>query len=169
MSPIISEPKGSGGGSQPGIKRVPFVFNTASLAAGITLLVPTLDLYLLDAWIEIVTSWDNSSAGLADIGQPDINGGSGWFAFLSGTGSAIDMVGGSSSPIPGLAQGGPLPLSLCNVNTTDYQNGSRTVPSPITDVAPIKVWLSQSGLAGGTASTSAVGSGVACLRTTTAA
>src|ERR1700674_2452447 len=58
------------GAREPGaaiVRKFPFAFNDAGLAAGKTIYVPTVNDVLLDAWVQVDTAWDGATPR-CDIG-----------------------------------------------------------------------------------------------------
>ncbi len=139
-----------------------FAFNTASINAGVTVYTPVVGDILLDAWFEITTAFDGTTPK-ADIGS------------FSGTTSGLFDISGNAVPL-GTADTTATGGAGISINVTSgtlsllAQVGSslkRTVPSRFTTTAPLKLVVSQTGLAGGTAIGGAAGAGKLYIVTAT--
>ena len=135
------------GGSQPGvgIVRGPFVlaFDDVGLADGLSFYTPTINDVMLDVWIEVDVAFDGTTP-LGDIGT-SVGSIAGLFSWVSGS---VEM-GKADSEDRGAGclmqkSGNPSGLAC----SSGYY-GSRAAPLRFTAANPLKVWVSQNGLAGG--------------------
>lgn len=131
------------GGSQPGAAIVrgpfPFAYNTPGLADGYAFYTPTIGDILLDAWVEIDTAWDGAAAN-GDLGTA-VGASAG---LLSANLAIFDVTSVDSD---GFYGEGVL-MGSCR----HLAGGSdRTTPARFVAANPLKVWVSQDGLAGGDA------------------
>jgi hypothetical protein len=179
-----------GGGSQPGVaivRKFPFAFNTAGLAAGHAVYTPTAGDVLLDLFVTIETAWDGTTPQ-ADVQTSDVLTTSGVFSNI--TNSVLDMTKADSPGIMG-ASGGQMGSALtataiamgaANVGDGLYAvsgadvnlisgavaGGNRPLPCVLAAV-PILIWVTQDGLKGGTAPGAAQGAATLYLVTATPA
>ena len=180
-----------GGGSQPGAliaHRIPFAFNTAGLAAGVGLYVPTVGDLLLDVWLEITTAWDGTTP-LGDVGC--LAGGATAGLFKKIAGQAVPMTGAdhTANQQTNLLQGNNLNSlrlveavvqgtseynglyavagAAVNLDATAVADGSRLLPAKFVTTDPISVFVSQDGTAGGAAPGGTHGTAALCLVTST--
>jgi len=151
-------------GVAAGVPRVyvySFAFDTEGLAAGVEIYTPTASDVLLDAWFEVTTAFDGTTP-LADIGSFSGTTG-GLFNELGdavplGTADAADAGAGLLiNSAAGLA-------SLASQDATALKRVSHSRFSAAT---PIKLVVSQTGLAGGTAIGGAAGAGKVFLEVAT--
>ncbi len=146
------------------IVRGPYSFanTTASINSGVTVYTPTANDILLDAWFEITTAF-NGTTPKADIGS------------FSGTTSGLFDAAGTAVTLATAdttATGGAgisinqtaLTFSLLAQDGTSTKRSAR---SRFTAATPIKLVVSQSGLAGGTAIGGSTGAGKLYIVTAT--
>ncbi len=137
----------AGGEPQPGapVVRGPFSFayNTPNLNDGVPFYTPTINDILLNGWIEVTTAF-NGTTPFPDIGTfVDTTGGliNGSFDL-----SAADDEHLGTGLLTGPAAGNKS-SPLISLNSEDH----RFVPLRVTAANPLKIVVSQDGLAGGTA------------------
>ncbi len=139
-----------------------FAYNTASINSGVTVYTPTVNDILIDAWIEVTTAF-NGTTPLADIGS------------FSGTTSGLFDISGGAVPL-GTADTTATGGAGISINTTaltfalsgqDGTSTKRTSHSRFTATTPLKLVVSQDGLAGGTAVGGSTGAGKLYIVTAT--
>lgn len=179
----------AGSAGSPVVRAFPFAFDTPDLLTGAALYTPTVGDVLLEAWVQIDTSWDGTNP-YGDVGC-FIGSNAGFFSGL--TSLPLNM-GANDGPAPGgnflsgqqpsasqinmllnvLAfaetQTGANPQRLAvRLTATDLANGSRLFPAVATTADPIKVCVSQDGMNTGDDPGSTQGSAVLYLVTATPA
>jgi len=184
---------GGGGGGGSGntiVRKFPFAFNDAGLAAGLAIYTPTVGDILLDCWVQVDTAWDGTTP-FCDVGT-FVGANTGIFRIIGapaplglsvadtvypGFGEKIGVAGPSAVQgivaatmaqlLEATGAGTPFPLSVVAA-LTSLLGVARVLPA-LLGAGPIKVCVSQDGTAGGTDPGSTVGSGVVYLVTATPA
>ena len=141
-SPVVGTP----------VVRGPFAFayNTANINNGVAFYTPTLNDWLIEAWIEVITGF-NGTTPKADIGQ--FTGGAGetgfWQALVSGypLDSPWSTLSGSADN-PSWAGGSTNNYDLIGAGSF---NTSQVAPARFRTTRPLGVVVSQDGTTGGTA------------------
>ncbi len=157
---------GSGGGSSSlgaPVVRGPFsfAFATPGLTAGVAFYTPTIDDLWLDWWIEVDTAFDGTTP-FADVGT--------FLGTTQGTWAATDSPGSAFTlTTAGNELGGAGVFGMSGVNSPGQNaitavgdgisNAEPFFPARFTAANPLKLVVSQDGLAGGAAVGGAAGAG----------
>lgn len=167
-----------GGGSQPGVAttiKLPFAYNTAGLAAGLTIYTPAIGDLLLAAWIEVDTAWDGTTP-LGDFGTDFANAEGLYYGLRSpidmtqadgayyGGNTLLAASGGSYSPTGNFALG---QASAVPSGSDDNAIWGRLIPAKFTAVTPLLVVVNQTGVPGGASPGAAQGAAVAYVTVVT--
>ncbi len=145
-----------------------FAFNTAGLTTGVTIYTPTVSDILLDAWIEVDTAFDGTTP-LADIGTFSGTT-SGLFKNTPLYADAIYLAAADTANSgAGVLQGTATDFKNITLSGADAVSThvNRVVPARFTAATPLKLVVSQTGLAGGTAIGGAAGAGRVYIVTAT--
>jgi len=143
----------------------PFVHNTVGLAAGVPFYTPTIGDWLLDGRIEVDAAW-NGTTPQGDLGQlisGDTNGVFGIHQASSVPMDIADVADGTWAPTGLLTQGNGGSLVSDAAFAQNSSLTKRVFPCKITDATPFKVWVTQTGAAGGADPGATQGAGVVYL------
>lgn len=155
LTEVVVGPPGPPGPPGEGIKTItfPFAYDTPGLDAGIPIYTPVVGETLYDAWVHILTPWSGGAAyPVVDIGQeinPGTTGLFGGYAYLD-----LNFITSESGP-PRPPNNQYLSLSAQFAFLNQQRSQLR-----FTDTAPLKLWVSQNGRAGGAATGAIAGSAV---------
>jgi hypothetical protein len=180
-------------GVPPGVsivRKFPFAFNDAGLAAGKTIYVPTIGDILHECWVQIDTAW-NGTTPFGDVGT-FVGLNSGFFsgigpapldmtqadAVQTGNGTLVGASGPSAATLAAIVDalqlvgtgGGLNPTGLSSLaSLTSLAPAGRLFPCEFSTADPIKVCVSQTGQAGGADPGATQGAGFVYLVTATPA
>lgn len=152
------------------IRKFPFAFNTPGLLTGHAVYTPTVGDVLLDAWIEVVTTWDGTTPR-SDIGS-FVGTNLGIFANADPTDFQAAQLGSADSGYAGdgYIYATDLTLSLVeSIGVTPKASAYRAAPGRFTLAHPLKVVVSQDGTSTGADPGSTQGAAVLYLVTATPA
>lgn len=161
----VASPSGGSSTGVPVVKSLVFAFDDAGLADGLPIYTPAVGDILLNAWIEVKTAWDGTTP-LGDFGQDlPADTGCGWLCYAR---SQWPM---DQADVDGqwFAHGLDTQNSFVTGGATESLGNTtpaitaRVLPARINNTAPVKVWVSQDGLAGGADPGATQGLAVACL------
>ena len=160
-------------GGSPGVSRVlgpfPFAFDTPDIENGVAFYTPAVGDILLDAWIEVLTTFDGTTP-LGDVGTFTAgNGNIGWFGYNN---LPYDLARSADAPTNwdseqlshqgNTAPASSLVLAALNGNA-DPSSISRKIPVRVLTADPWKIVVSQNGHKGGTAVGGTAGAGAVYL------
>jgi len=135
----MSYTPGGSGLPAPVVRKFPFAFNTPNLLTGVEIYTPTVGDILLDAWLQIDTSWDGTSP-MFDFGS-FVGGNPGFY----GGGNVPMNVGSGQDSDPGTGfKIGHANNDLLIQDVPGLAN-QRIVPGIFTTADPLKVVVSQNG------------------------
>src|SRR5262249_9332063 len=132
----------------PSLTSYAFTYQTAGLAAGVTVYRPAVGDILWDAWIATTTAF-NGTTPLADISQ--FTGSAAPLGLWGDYASALDLSLVDTINVGGGPRGGGSTGNKNRTLTAASGGGTRPVPGIFTTTDALKLVVSQDGTQGGTA------------------
>ncbi len=136
-----------------------FAFNTASINSGVTIYTPTVGDILLEAWIELTTSF-NGTTPKGDIGT-FVGTSSGLWKNSLFAGLPFDLTSTAAAEAAGtgVLVGQSAAFTLDPLSVAAQGDRRNYIPARFTATNPLKIVVSQDGLAGGAAVGGSAGAG----------